>query len=32
VTIRLETRRFFCVGNACSRKIFTEVLPGTVVR
>jgi transposase len=32
VTILLETRRFFCVGSNCSRKIFTEALPGTVAR
>ncbi len=32
VRILLETRRFFCVGSHCFRKIFTEALPGTVSR
>jgi transposase len=29
VEICLETRRFFCRARACSRRIFTERLPGT---
>nr|WP_089409093.1 ISL3 family transposase [Granulicella rosea] len=32
VLIHLQTRRFFCVEPACPRKVFTEPLPGTVVR
>jgi transposase len=28
--ILLKTRRFFCVDERCSRRIFTERLPGTV--
>lgn len=32
VRIVLETRRFFCVGSSCRRKIFTEPLSGTVAR
>jgi transposase len=32
VVIRLETRRFFCVEPDCRRKVFTELLPGTVAR
>ena len=30
--ILLQTRRFFCVDERCSRRIFTERLPGTVER
>ena len=30
--ILLQTRRFFCVGGGCRRKVFTEQLPGTVTR
>ena len=30
--IMLQTRRFFCVDERCSRRIFTERLPGTVER
>ena len=30
--ILLQTRRFFCVDERCSRLIFTERLPGTVER
>lgn len=32
VRIVLETRRFFCVGSSCRKKIFTEPLSGTVAR
>ena len=32
VVILLEARRFFCGEDRCVRKIFTEQLPGTVVR
>ena len=32
VVIHLKTRRFFCVEPGCRRKVFTEPLPGTVVR
>ena len=32
VVVRLQTRRFFCVGPGCQRKVFTEPLPGTVAR
>lgn len=32
VRILLRSRKFFCVGEQCSRKIFTERLPATVVR
>ncbi len=32
VIIHLQTRRFFCVEPGCRRKVFTEALPGTVVR
>ena len=32
VVIQLETRRFFCVEPGCRRKVFTEPVPGTVVR
>ncbi len=30
--ILLQTRRFFCANERCSRRIFTERLPGTVER
>jgi hypothetical protein len=30
VVILLQARKFFCVGDSCRRKIFTEPLPGTV--
>jgi transposase len=32
VSILLQTRKFFCVGETCRRRIFTEPLPGTVLR
>jgi hypothetical protein len=32
VVILLQARKFFCVGDSCRRKIFTEPLPGTVAR
>jgi transposase len=32
VVILLQTRGFFCTGDRCRRKIFTEALPGTVAR
>ncbi len=32
VVILLQARKFFCVGDRCRRKIFTERLPGTVAR
>lgn len=32
VVISLRTRKFFCDADRCQRKIFTERLPGTVVR
>ena len=32
VVILLQTRKFFCVGDRCRQKIFTERLPGTVAR
>ncbi len=32
LVILLETRRFFCVGDNCQKKILTEPLPGTVAR
>jgi len=32
VEVLLQTRKFFCAGNSCRRKIFTEQLPGTVAR
>ena len=32
VTIRLQTRRFFCIEPVCRHKVFTESLPGTVAR
>ena len=32
VSILLQTRRFFCVVETCRRRIFTEPLPGTVLR
>ena len=32
VVILLETRKFFCVGDGCRLRIFTERLPGTVAR
>jgi hypothetical protein len=32
VAILLQARKFFCVGDRCRRKIFTEPLPGTVAR
>ena len=32
VSIQLRTRRFFCVGENCRRRIFTEPLSGTVLR
>ncbi|MCU1247006.1 MAG: transposase family protein, partial [Edaphobacter sp.] len=28
VVILLQARKFFCVGDSCRRKIFTEPLPG----
>ena len=30
--ILLQTRKFFCAGDRCRRKIFTERVPGTVAR
>jgi transposase len=32
VSIQLRTRKFFCVGENCRCRIFTEPLPGTVLR
>jgi transposase len=32
VRVLLSTRRFFCVGEGCRRRIFTEPFPGTVRR
>lgn len=32
VRIVLRARRFFCTGEACPRRIFTELLPGTTSR
>ena len=32
VSILLRARKFFCVEARCSRRIFTEQLPGTVAR
>lgn len=32
VSILLQTRKFFCMGEHCRRRIFTEPLPGTVLR
>ena len=32
VVILLQTRKFFCVGDSCRLRIFTERLPGTVAR
>ena len=32
VRILLHSRRFFCVDERCSRRIFTEQFPGTVAR
>jgi transposase len=32
VTIRLQTRKFFCVTDKCPMRIFTEPLPNTVGR
>jgi transposase len=32
VSILLRARKFFCVEERCSRRIFTEQLPGTVAR
>jgi transposase len=32
VRILLQARKFFCVDERCSRRIFTELLPGTVAR
>lgn len=32
VSILLQTRKFFCVVETCRRRIFTEPLPGTVLR
>jgi hypothetical protein len=32
VYLLLQARKFFCVDERCSRRIFTEQLPGTVSR
>jgi transposase len=32
VKILLEARKFICANGRCSRRIFTEALPGTVAR
>lgn len=32
VRILLRSRKFFCVGGQCARRIFAEQLPGTVAR
>jgi transposase len=32
VRILLSTRRFFCVGEGCRRRVFTEPFPGTARR
>ena len=32
VVILLDARKFFCAEDSCRQKIFTERLPGTVVR
>jgi transposase len=32
VRLRLHTRRFFCSSPICSRRVFTERLPGTAGR